>query len=176
MWSPELWVTWVRRMAGLRGADSRLPWAAPSFSPTATDRLLHPKDPKGEGTFGVSDTLWPHLREAASWHSFSEPFTSQFVGHSDEGQSRAGVGVDLEAEEDSPGGSCTGAKVLGGAGAPEAPTPATVSRRAGGWPSFQEALEPFPGCSWWVGCGWGTLPPTQLNKFLPPNQMGNGLL
>lgn len=87
-----------------------------------------------------------------------------------------GKGVDLEAEEDSPGGSCTGAKVLGGARAPEAPTPATVSRRAGGWPSFQEALEPFPGCSWWVGWGWGTLPPTQLNKFLPPNQMGNGLL
>ena len=50
LWSPELWVTWVRRMAGLRGADSRLPWAAPSFSPTATDRLLHPRDPKPLGS------------------------------------------------------------------------------------------------------------------------------
>lgn len=80
------------------------------------------------------------------------------MGHSDEGQSRAGVGVDLEAEEDSPGGSCTGAKVLGGARAPEAPTPATVSRRAGGWPSFQEALEPFPGCSWLGRVGVGDAP------------------
>lgn len=77
-------------MAELRGADSRLPWAALSFSPTATDRLLHSRDPKGEGTFVVSDTRWPHLREAASWHSLSEPFTSQFVGHSDEGQSWGG--------------------------------------------------------------------------------------
>lgn len=80
LWSPELWVTRVRRIAGLRGADSRLPWAAPSFSPTATDRLLHPRDPKGEGTFGVSDTPWSYLREAASWHSLPESFTSQFVG------------------------------------------------------------------------------------------------
>lgn len=54
LWSPELWVTQVRRMAELRGADSRLPWAALSFSPTATDRLLHSRDPKGEGTFVVS--------------------------------------------------------------------------------------------------------------------------
>ena len=32
LWSPELWVTQVRRIAGLRGADSLPPWAAPSFS------------------------------------------------------------------------------------------------------------------------------------------------
>ena len=85
LWSPELWVTQVRRIVGLRGADSLLPWAAPSFSPTATDRLLHPRDPKGE-------RAWPHLREAASWHSLPESFTSQFVGHSDGGQSRRAGG------------------------------------------------------------------------------------
>ena len=51
--------------------------------------------------------------------------------------------------------------------------------------SFQESrrLAQLPGglgaVSWMqlVGrWGWGMLPPTQLNKFLPPNQMGNGLL
>ena len=78
--------------------------------------------------------------------------------------------MDLEGEGASPAGSCTGAKVWGGARAPEAPSPATVSRRAGGWPSFQEALEPSPGCSWWVGGGGGRSLQHNLINFCHPTK------
>lgn len=164
LWSQELWSLKVRRMAELRGLIPRLLGQHCCLLTHCHRQTPSFKGPTKERNIcGLRYQLAPPQRSCFLAFPL-RAFTSQFVGHSDEGQSWGGGARGWLEAEDSPGGSCTGAKVLGGARAPEAPTQQFPGEQEAG-PASQEALEPFPGCSWWVGWGWGTLPQHNLINF-----------